>query len=281
MKQVAPLRYGVIFKKAFCNVDIFKGFVRDILGIHLEITTVETEKEFKPAIGNVAVKFDLYAEDVKNRIIVEIQHDRNADHYDRFLHYHCVALLEQLKKPPKTAQYRYFSPNTTVYTIVVLTSGDAKNQCDVAVIDFDPKTLDGKALQEIKHKIVYLCPHYMNEKTPEFYREWLQVIEDSLDNQVDETLYHLPEIEKVLQAIEADDVTPDEMAKMIEESYIAEAEKRGLEQGIEKGIKKGIEKGIEEGEKRKAIELAKAMLAKGLDLKTVFEITGLTQEMIL
>jgi len=60
MKQVAPLRYGVIFKKAFCNVDIFKGFMRDILGIHLEITTVETEKEFKPAIGNVAVKFDLF-----------------------------------------------------------------------------------------------------------------------------------------------------------------------------------------------------------------------------
>jgi hypothetical protein len=25
MKQVAPLRYGVIFKKAFCDVDVFKG----------------------------------------------------------------------------------------------------------------------------------------------------------------------------------------------------------------------------------------------------------------
>jgi len=31
MKQVASLRYGVIFKKAFCDVEIFKGFVRDIL----------------------------------------------------------------------------------------------------------------------------------------------------------------------------------------------------------------------------------------------------------
>ncbi len=61
MKHVALLRYGVIFKKAFSNMDVFKGFVRDILGIHLQITAVKTvEQEFKPAIGNVAVKFDLF-----------------------------------------------------------------------------------------------------------------------------------------------------------------------------------------------------------------------------
>ena len=48
MKKVASLRYGVIFKKAFCDVDVFKGFVRDILGINIEIDKVETEKEFKP-----------------------------------------------------------------------------------------------------------------------------------------------------------------------------------------------------------------------------------------
>jgi hypothetical protein len=144
---------------------------------------------------------------------------------------------------------------------VVLTSGDEKNQCDVAVIDFDPKTLDGKKLNEIKHKIIYLCPRYMNEKTPEFYQEWLRVIEDSLDNQVDESLYHLPEIEKLLLAIGEEDVTPDEMAKMIDESYIAEAEKRGIGQG--------------------KLETAKAMLAEGLDINLIVKITGLTEEMIL
>ncbi len=65
MKKVASLRYGVIFKKAFCDVDVFKGFVRDILGINLEIDTVETEKSFKPSLGYVEVNYDLYAEDKK------------------------------------------------------------------------------------------------------------------------------------------------------------------------------------------------------------------------
>jgi hypothetical protein len=53
MKQVAPLRYGVIFKKAFCDPVIFKGFVKDILNVDLEIDHVETEKSFSPPIGRV------------------------------------------------------------------------------------------------------------------------------------------------------------------------------------------------------------------------------------
>ena len=96
MKQVASLRYGVIFKKAFCVPEIFTGFVRDFLDINIEIDQVETEKSFSHQIGIVASRFDLFAEDKKNKIIVDIQHVRYPDHYDRFLHYHCTALLEQV-----------------------------------------------------------------------------------------------------------------------------------------------------------------------------------------
>jgi len=270
MKQVASLQYDVIFKKAFSDVTVFKGFVRDILGINLEIDKVETEKEFKPTIGHVKVKFDLYAEDSKNHIIVEIQHDRNDDHYDRFLHYHCVALVDQAKS---AEEYR---PKTTVYTIVVLTSGD-KHQCDVATIDFNPKRLDGRGLNEFKHKVIYLCPKYVNENTPLLYQEWLKAINDSLDKQVDESQYTLSEIHTAFAHIEEDGITPDERARMIEESYVQKAERRGIEEGIEIGIEKGIELGFIEGK----LATAKSMLAEGLDIKTVIKITGLTQAQIL
>jgi predicted transposase/invertase (TIGR01784 family) len=262
MKNVASLQYGVIFKKAFSDVDVFKGFVRDILGVNLEITKVETEKEFKPAIGHVNVKFDLYAEDTKNHVVVEIQHDRNDDHYDRFLHYHCVALLDQVKA---ANEYR---PQTTVYTIVVLTSGD-RHQSDVSMIDFDPKRLDGTPLKELKHKVIYICPKYVNENTPLLYQEWLKVIYDSLDNKVDETQYQLAEIQKALIRIEEDEITPDERARMIEESYSQKAEQRGKLEGRLEGKLEG------------KLETAKIMLAKGFDIKTIVEITGLTQEIIL
>lgn len=257
MKQVASLQYGVIFKKAFSDKDVFKGFVRDILGINLEITKVETEKEFKPVIGHVNVKFDLYAEDSKNHIIVEIQHDRNDDHYDRFLHYHCVALLNQAKN---AEEYR---PKTTVYTIVVLTSGD-RHQCDVSVIDFNPKRLNGTALNEFKHKVIYLCPKYVDENTPLLYQEWLRVINESLSRQVDESQYRLAEIQTALLRIEEDGITPDERALMIEESYSQKAEQRGIEQGID------------EGKHTKAIEIAKNLLAMDLDIESIVKATGLT-----
>lgn len=59
MKQVESLRYGVIFKKAFSQVEIFKAFVKDIIGVELEIEKVETEKAFEQRIENVKVEFDL------------------------------------------------------------------------------------------------------------------------------------------------------------------------------------------------------------------------------
>ncbi len=74
MKQVGSLRYGVIFKKAFSHPEIFTAFVRDVLGIELEISSVETEKSFSPTVGPIDSRFDLFAEDVKNRVIVDIQH---------------------------------------------------------------------------------------------------------------------------------------------------------------------------------------------------------------
>jgi len=74
MIEVAPLRYGVIFKKVFSKPHIFTAFVKDLLGIEIEIDKVETEKSFSPAIGNVDSRFDLFAIDKKNRLIIDIQH---------------------------------------------------------------------------------------------------------------------------------------------------------------------------------------------------------------
>lgn len=263
MKQVASLRYGVIFKKAFCDVDVFKGFVRDILGIQLDIDKVETEKVFDTPIGSVKTQFDLFAEDKKNRIIVDIQHERHADHYDRFLHYHCVALLEQIKS---SADYR---SNTRVYTIVVLTSGD-KHKKDVLVTDFAPHDLNGNSVNEIAHKIVFLCPKYINEQTPAAYREWLEAIEDSLDGEVDESHYLLAEIHAIFNHIEQNGVSPDEKARMIEEYHWEEYKQTGFNEGLELGEKTG--------QLKAAQTIAKGLLAEGLAVATIAKLTGLTTD---
>jgi predicted transposase/invertase (TIGR01784 family) len=255
MKQVASLGYEVFFKKAFCNVDIFKAFVKDILDIDLEITKVETEKSFQPPISRVATKFDLFAEDIKNKIIVNIQQIKNEDHYDRFLHYHCVALLEQ------AVSSHYYKPKMRVFTIVVLTSKD-KHSADIAITDFAPKTLDGKCLPEIEHRIVYLNPKNVSEKTPDPYRQWLSVIADSLNEEVDETLYPNPIMQKLFDLIQRDDISPEERAKMFDEYNFQLLKFEAHQEGVKQG----------------KLETAKAMLQKGIDISTITEITGLSVE---
>ncbi len=286
MKNVASLRYGVIFKKAFSDPEIFTAFVKDFLGIGIEIDNVETEKTYAPPIGRVASRFDLYAEDKKNRVIVDIQHERYEDHYDRFLHYHCEALLEQISS---SESYRH---HLKVFTLVVLTSGD-RHKKDISIIDFDPKDLKGNGLGEIPHKIIYICPKYMNKETPEPYSEWMRAIEDSLDGVVEESEYASSAIRKVFQHIEKDRVSPYDRAKMFDEYNLEEQRlktkkeglqeglEQGLEKGLEQGLEQGLEKGLEKGRQEKAEQTALNLLKIGvLTKEQIAEVTGLSLDRV-
>jgi predicted transposase/invertase (TIGR01784 family) len=253
MKQVASLQYDVIFKKAFSKPEIFKAFVKAVLGIELEITEVEMEKVFDQEIGRVKSRFDLFAQDIKNRVIVDIQHRRHEDYYDRFLHYHCMAILEQIKNE------KDYHPKAQVFTIVVLTSND-KHGKDVLTIDFDPKDLQGNGINEIGHKVIYLCPEFVNENTPLEYREWMNAINDTLDGEVDESHYENKTIQEIFDLIEADSITPEERYDMFEESHRQEE----------------IQSSEAVGRLKEKKEMARNLLAEGLPIEMIARTTGLT-----
>jgi len=78
------LSLGIIFKKGFSDVVIFTQMVKDFTGGHIKITKVENKKAFLQPIANIATKFDLFAEDKDNRIILEAQHANYSDNFDRF-----------------------------------------------------------------------------------------------------------------------------------------------------------------------------------------------------
>ena len=60
------------------------------------------------------------------------------------------------------------------------------------------------------------------------------------------------------------------------EEGIAEGMEKGMKQGMEKGIKQGMEKGMSQ----RSLEIARKMLAKGMDEASVMDMTGLTAEEI-
>lgn len=253
--DVIPLRYGTAFKKAFSDPEVFSGFVGDVLGVDLHFTHIEQEKAFLPPIGNIDVRFDLFGEDPTHRAIVELQHVREDDAFDRFHYYHLVAQIEQVSSSKK------YQVDHTVYTIVVLTRLPAERHLrfDMASQSSDLVTHDGRALGLFNHRIVFVNPRALSANTPPALRTWLELIEDSLDQRIDETAYANPLQKKVISAIERSHLTPNENYWFKEEAIwedtkdgafregLKEGHDRGLKEGHDKGLKEGIDRGLKEG----------------------------------
>jgi predicted transposase/invertase (TIGR01784 family) len=175
------------------------------------------------------------------------------------LHYHCAAILEQI------ATAENYRPKLAVFSLIVLTSGD-KHKHDVVTIDFDPKDRTGKGIGEILHKVMYVCPKYVDEQTPAPIREWLRAIDDTLDEVVEEANYQHPQVRRIFDLIERDQISPDERARMIEE-YNREQLRRET-----------FAEGKAEGERQEKIKIARALLTTGVDLALIVQATGLSLE---
>jgi hypothetical protein len=236
MLQVVPLRYGTVFRKAFGDSEVFSQFASDVLDVPVEVTTVHQEYRYPGAVGPVDVQYDLFAEDEKHRVIVEVQHIRERDFFDRFLHYHLVGIVEQ---PVKRTGYLV---GRTVYTVVVLTTEprDKDVRFSMAVSDLDPVTEQGAHLGVYRHRLVFLNPKVVNDKTPPGVRRWMELIADSLDGQVDEASYADPLMKRVLRAIRDRELTPRELALVIDETAWEDTKRDAAHEGHREGVREGM-----------------------------------------
>jgi len=263
---LAGLDNEVVFKKAFTDLIVFKGFVRDIIGIDIEPDSIETEKSFDPRPGSIAFKYDIFAEDSKQRVIVEIQKVDYDHNFDRFLHYHLQGISEQQRN---AADYTI---QRTVYTIVVITAPYKVNKQtgeivrdEVLITNLNPRNLHDKERNLFGHKLIFLNPNYKGSETPENYRDWLDLIYESMHHPKNPKLNpNNPAVQRAASLVQYDNISPEELgelkiatgrAKVLQISY-----EEGLEEGKEKGLEEGLIKGKEEG-----IVLAiKALITQGI-----------------
>ncbi|TGN99922.1 hypothetical protein PN36_31785 [Candidatus Thiomargarita nelsonii] len=266
--QVIPLKYGTMFKHAFGQPDVFCQFAKDILGIEINIDKVHTEYEYPEPIGFVRSKYDLFAEDTEKRIIVEIQQVKEEDFFDRFLYYHLISMVEQV------GGYQAYGFDRTVYTIVVLTStprdGSIKFSC--AVSDMNPIDEYGDIIEVYPHRLVFLCPRQVNDKTPPLVKKWLNFIKDSLDGEMDEVDYPDTLWRKIMAAIQKQTISPALLSEIKDDAAWEEAKIHFVEEGREEGREEGILK-----QQRETVLQAREM---GLDEMAIAKLTGLTAQAI-
>ena len=256
------------------------------MGIEIEVDKIETEKKFEPKIGNIDFSYDIFAESTDHRVIIEIQKIDYDYNFDRFLHYHIMAVA-QLQRSAKD-----YKIEQTVYTIIVLTAPYIINQKtgepikdEVMISSVDPRNLEGKTVNIYGHQLVFLNPHFRKKDTPENYLDWLDLIYESVHNPEN---YHVnlknKGVEKVVELIDYDKLSPEAVHLMkINEGKKAMrkiVEHEGFEKGIKEGEKKGIEKGKKEGLKEGKIEMAKKLKKKGIDIDVISETSGLSKEEI-
>ena len=253
MIQVVPLRYDTAFKKAFSQPEIFCQFAEDVLGIKFHTDEVHRGYKFLEPIGQVDIEYDLFAEDPESRIVVEIQHVKERHFYNRFLYYHLISLVEQVKN---SKAYQF---DQTVYTIVVLTSPYSENEIDfsVAITDFNPVNEFNRKVNVYPHQLVFVVPRMVNDKTPSGIKAWLELVLDSLDGEIDESRYRSPIFERVIDAVKLDNISP--------------AERRVLKD------EESWEDTLIDVRQKEKEDIARALIREGISTKVITRTTGLTE----
>jgi predicted transposase/invertase (TIGR01784 family) len=218
--------------------------------------------------------YDIFAESTDHRVIIEIQRVKYDYNFDRFLHYHMMAIAEFQKSAND------YKIESTIYTIVVLTAPTAiedkdgeKVKNDILISDINPRDLDGNVVNFYGHQLIFLNPNFKSAKTPPAIKDWFNLILESIENP-DNPKINLKNkaIKKAVKLIESDNLTPEE--RRAAKIAFATEETRKL---VERRAK---EEGQKEGKMEANLEIAKKMLAKGFDTETIAEITGLDAQTI-
>jgi hypothetical protein len=264
--MLASLDNQVIFKKLFREPDILQAFLYDLIGVKLQLRPeqIEMERKFAPPIGNVDVSIDIFVDDPEHRLVIEMQREYYDHHYDRFLYYHQAATMDLVKN------YRSYRLSRTVHTIVWLTQkvSDPTYQHSVITTGFCSAAEDGKQLAIYPHKLYFLNPFYISDKTPAGVSDWLQLVLESILRPTQPRVnLQRPEIVRSLSLIDDGGLTPQERAAMLDDVE--------LQAVLRRKVKEGYQKGREEGKREQAMAIARGLLPV-LDDTAISQVTGLS-----
>jgi predicted transposase/invertase (TIGR01784 family) len=256
----------VIFKKAFTDKFVLKCLVKDLFGVEFEPDEVLTEKRFEPKISSIDFKYDIFAESKDKRVIVEIQRIDYDYNFDRFLLYHNMAIAEMQRTSEE------YKTDRIVLTVAFFTGKYvAKDRHgstvakDILVHNSNLYDLEGKEYDVFGHKLIFLNHNYVQDTTPQGYRDWLVLVKESIKSPKNPQVNLANEgVKKVTELIDYEQLSPEERTES-KNRNAAESAKAIYEQ---------------EAELRKQIEIAKKMLKRGTDIAIIAEDTGLTVEQI-
>ena len=217
--------------------------------------------------------FDVYCENEKGeKFIVEMQNAYQKYFKDRSLFYSTFPIREQA---PKGADWNFKLDH--VYTVAFLNFDLSEEAFDKDDINHDVGLLDKKTHKVFNDKLSFKYVEIAKfDKTEDelvtLYDKWLYVLKNL--SRLDERPAALKEkvFTKLFGEAEIAKFTPTEL-KEYEDSLKAYRD-------VKNSIDTALEKGREEGREQRNIEIAKKMLAAGMDIDTIINMTDLSKSEI-
>ncbi|TAE03720.1 MAG: hypothetical protein EAZ97_01115, partial [Bacteroidetes bacterium] len=186
--------------------------------------------------------------------------------FDRFLLYHNMAIAEMQRTS------REYKTDRVVYTIAVFTSKyvardrqDALVESDILFHYSNLFDLSGKEYDVFGHKLIYLNHNYIQDATPQGYKDWLTLVKESIKHPENPDVNLENEgVRKVVEIIDFKHLSPEEMRET-KNSNAAESAKEIYER---------------EAKFREKIEIAQNMITDNEPNEKIAKYTGLTFEQI-
>lgn len=204
--------------------------------------------------------FDVYCEGENGeKFIVEMQNAYQTYFKDRALFYSTFPVREQA---PKGSEWDFKLNH--VYTIALLNFNMNEEAFNKEEIRHHVQLCDTAT-----HKIFYDKLEFIYVEIAKFNKS-LDVLE-TLYDKVFDRLFEEAEIAKFTPQ-EQREYEASKMAYRDIKNSIDTAKREGKEEGLAEGMKKGMEK--------RNLEIARKMLANGMDAATVMEITGLSESQL-
>lgn len=276
-KYINPFTdYG--FKKIFGeepNKDLLLDFLNELLkeeqGEITSLNYIKNEQLGTTALDRKAI-FDLYCENERGeKFIVELQKSKQDFFKDRTVYYSSFPIQEQAKRGGWDYQLQ------AVYAIALLDFVFEADQDDPEKYRYDVKLTDIETCKVFYDKLtfIYLEMPKFNKTVDELnsrFDKWLYVLRNL--TRIDEIPTPLQEsvFEKLFAVAEIAKFNPEQV-RSYEDSL---KYYRDLQNSIDTARREGREEGHEEGRTTTQLEIAQALLAKGMDEELILQTTGLT-----
>ena len=273
-KYINPFTdYG--FKRLFgeeLNKDLLLDFLNELLkeeqGQIKDLTYLKTEQLGATEVDRKAI-FDLYCENEKGeKFIVELQKTKQNFFKDRTVYYSTFPIREQAKRADWDYELK------AVYTIAILDFVFESDKKDENKFRYDVKLTEQETNEVFYDKLtfIYLEMPKFNKTVDELetrFEKWLYVIKNL--NKLDRVPDKLREkiFDKLFESAE--------IAKFTTEQIRSYEDSLKYYRDIKNSIDTAKEEGKIEGKTERNVEIAKKALAKGLSIKDVSELTGMTE----